>query len=121
GIVLCVIAARATGKVILDGVYNDIKDPDGFAAEFLQGRQMCFDGKTLIHPRQIEAANTSFAPDAAEVVWSKRIIEAFESASREGKGVVLVDGKLVENLHVAEARRQVALAEAIAAMDGAGA
>jgi len=117
----CLLAARAAGIDIVDGVHLDLDDAEGFARSCRQGRDLGFDGKTLIHPRQIEAANTSFAPDAAEVVWSKRIIEAFESASREGKGVVLVDGKLVENLHVAEARRQVALAEAIAAMDGAGA
>ena len=116
GLGLSLLAARATGKVILDGVYNDIKDPEGFEAECVQGRQMGFDGKTLIHPSQIEPCNRVFAPTAEEVDRARRIIEAFEEAEAEGRGVVTVDGRMVENLHVEQARRTLALAEAIAAL-----
>jgi citrate lyase subunit beta / citryl-CoA lyase len=115
GLGLCVLAARATGRAILDGVYNDIKDTEGFEAECLQGRQMGFDGKTLIHPSQLEACNRVFAPAPDEIERSQRIIEAFETAQKEGRGVVTVDGRMVENLHVDQARRTLALAEAIAA------
>ncbi|HEY8527968.1 MAG TPA: CoA ester lyase [Acidimicrobiales bacterium] len=116
GLGLCVIAARATGKAILDGVYNDIKDAEGFAAECRQGRQMGFDGKTLIHPSQVEPCNEVFAPAPDEIERSRRIIEAFEAAEKEGRGVVTVDGRMVENLHVEQARRTLALAEAIERM-----
>jgi citrate lyase subunit beta/citryl-CoA lyase len=114
GLGLCLLAARATGKAILDGVYNDIKDAEGFEAECVQGRQMGFDGKTLIHPSQLEPCNRVFAPDPGEVERSQRIIEAFETAQKEGRGVVTVDGRMIENLHVDQARRTLALAEAIA-------
>ena len=116
GLGLCLLAARATGKVILDGVYNDIKDPDGFAAECRQGREMGFDGKTLIHPTQVDPCNAAFAPAEDEVERAGRIIAAFEEAEAEGRGVVTVDGRMVENLHVDEARRVLAIAEAIAAL-----
>jgi citrate lyase subunit beta/citryl-CoA lyase len=115
---LCLLAARACGLAILDGVFLDLEDDQGFAAACRQGRELGFDGKTLIHPRQIESANQAFAPGAAEVAQARRIIEAHAEAMREGRGVVVVDGRLVENLHVAEARRQVELAEAIAALSG---
>jgi citrate lyase subunit beta / citryl-CoA lyase len=115
GLGLALIAARAGGKVILDGVYNDIKDAAGFEAECLQGRQMGFDGKTLIHPSQLEPCNRVFAPAAADVERSQRIIEAFEQARAEGRGVVTVDGRMIENLHVDQARRILALHAAIAA------
>ena len=111
----CVLAARAAGISILDGVHLDLGDEAGFAEACRQGRELGFDGKTLIHPKQIAATNAAFGPSAAEVAWARRIIGAFEAAQAEGKGVVLVDGKLVENLHVVEARRLVALAESIAA------
>jgi citrate lyase subunit beta/citryl-CoA lyase len=115
---LCLLAARACGLAILDGVFLDLEDDQGFAAACRQGRELGFDGKTLIHPRQIESANQAFAPGAAEVAQARRIIEAHAEAMREGRGVVMVDGRLIENLHVAEARRQVELAEAIAALSG---
>jgi citrate lyase subunit beta/citryl-CoA lyase len=116
GLGLCVLAARATGKVILDGVYNDIKDEAGFLAECLQGREMGFDGKTLIHPTQVEPCNDVFAPGADEVELAQRTISAFEEAQAEGRGVVTVDGRMIENLHVEESRRVLAIIEAIAAL-----
>ena len=107
--------ARAAGIAILDGVYLDLADEDGFAASCRQGVELGFDGKTLIHPKQLAAANEAFAPSADEVAFSRKIIEAHAAAEAEGKGVLVVDGKLIENLHVENARRLVALAEAIAA------
>ncbi len=113
GLGLCLLAARATGKVVLDGVYNDIKDPEGFEAECMQGRQLGFDGKTLIHPSQLEPCNRVFAPAEDEVDRARRIIEGFGQAGADGRGVVTVDGRMVENLHVDQARRTLALAAAI--------
>ena len=110
---LALLAARATGRVILDGVYNDVKDLEGFEAECVQGRQYGFDGKTLIHPGQVEPCNRIFAPSEEEVDRSRRIIEAFEEAKSAGKGVVTVDGRMIENLHVDNARRVLALAKAV--------
>ncbi len=115
---LCLLAARASGLAILDGVYLDLQDDEGFAAACRQGAELGFDGKTLIHPKQIGPANQAFAPGEAELARARRIIEAHEEAVRHDKGVVVVDGRLIENLHVLEAKRQVALAEAIAAMGG---
>lgn len=112
----CLLAARLAGKVILDGVYNDIKDDDGFRAECIQGRQLGFDGKTLVHPSQVEPCNEVFAPNPDEVAAAREIIAAFEAAQAEGKGVVSVNGRMVEELHVVGARRALALDEAIAAM-----
>jgi citrate lyase subunit beta / citryl-CoA lyase len=109
-----VLGAREGGKVIVDGVYNDLDDADGFAAECLQGRQFGMDGKTLIHPKQLEAANRIFAPSDDEVEHARTVIAAFEEAEREGRGVVTVNGRMVENLHVEQARDTVARAEAIA-------
>jgi citrate lyase subunit beta / citryl-CoA lyase len=111
---LCLLAARAFGLPILDGVHLDLADDAGFARSCRQGRELGFDGKTLIHPKTIAAANAAFAPLPEDLAWSHRIIAAHETAVREGKGVVLVDGKLVENLHVANARRLLALGAAIA-------
>ncbi|MEM9256624.1 MAG: CoA ester lyase [Pseudomonadota bacterium] len=113
---LCVYAARAHGLDIIDGVQLDLEDQALLQQSCEQGRDLGFDGKSLIHPKQIEAANRAFAPDPDEVVAAGEIIAAFEAAQAEGKGVVVVNGRLVENLHVEEARRQRALAEAIAAM-----
>jgi citrate lyase subunit beta/citryl-CoA lyase len=113
GLGLCLLAARAAGKVILDGVYNDIKDADGFLAECVQGRDLGFDGKTLIHPSQVDPCNDTFAPTAEEVARAGRIIAAFEEAEAEGRGVVQVDGRMVENLHVEQARRTLAIHQAI--------
>jgi citrate lyase subunit beta/citryl-CoA lyase len=114
GLGLCLLAARATGKVLLDGVYNDIKDEAGFLAECRQGREMGFDGKTLIHPSQVAPCNGVFAPGEDEVDLATRTIAAFEEAEAEGRGVVTLDGRMIENLHVEESRRVLAIAEAIA-------
>ena len=108
------LAAREADKPILDGVYNDIKNAEGFRDECTQGMQMGFDGKTLIHPDQVAIANDVWAPSAAEVDHSRRVIEAFNAARAEGKGVVQLDGKMIENLHVANAERMIAIADAIA-------
>lgn len=107
---LCLLAARAAGKTILDGVYNDVRDAEGFEAECLQGRALGFDGKTLIHPGQVEACNRAFSPTDAQLEHARRVIEAFELAQRAGEGVATVDGRLIENLHVESARRVLALA-----------
>jgi citrate lyase subunit beta/citryl-CoA lyase len=117
GLSLALLAARATGRVILDGVYNDLRDLAGFQAECLQGKQFGFDGKTLIHPGQLEACNRIFAPSAEEVGQSRKIIDGFEEARRAGRGVATVDGRMIEHLHVDNARRILALAEAIAGLD----
>jgi citrate lyase subunit beta/citryl-CoA lyase len=108
------LAAREADKPILDGVYNDIKNAEGFRAECVQGMQMGFDGKTLIHPDQVAVANEVWAPGEAEVEHAHRVIEAFNTARAEGKGVVQLDGKMIENLHVANAERLIAIASAIA-------
>jgi citrate lyase subunit beta/citryl-CoA lyase len=112
---LCMLAARAARVAILDGVYLDLNDHDGFVDSCRQGAELGFDGKTLIHPKQLEAANEVFAPSEEELRLSRRIIDAYAQAAAEGKGVVLVDGKLIERLHVDHAERVVALAEAIMA------
>ena len=112
----CLLAARLAGKVVLDGVYNDIKDEDGFRAECVQGRELGFDGKTLIHPTQVEPCNALFAPSPTEVEQAREIIDAFQAAVAEGKGVVTVNGRMIENLHVENARRALALDEAITAL-----
>ena len=119
---LCVLAARAYGLAILDGVHLDLSDDEGFAESCRQGLEFGFDGKTLIHPRTIEMANAVFAPTAEEIAWSEKIIAAHADASRQGEGVVVVDGQLIENLHVENARRIVGLAGMIAALaEGAAA
>jgi citrate lyase subunit beta/citryl-CoA lyase len=110
------LAAREAGILVLDGVYNDVKDLEGFETECLQGAQLGFDGKTLVHPTQVEVANRVWAPNEDEVAHARRVIEAFEEAERAGKGVVTVDGRMIENLHVDNARRTLATAEAIAAL-----
>jgi citrate lyase subunit beta / citryl-CoA lyase len=116
---LCLLAARAVGVAILDGVHLDLADDEGFLAACRQGRELGFDGKTLIHPKTIAAANSVFAASPEEVAWARRIIAAHSEAIAAGKGIVLVDGKLVENLHVRSAHRTVALAQAIASLDHA--
>src|SRR6056297_2627522 len=114
GIGLCVLAAKAQGIIVVDGVYNAFKDDDGLRAECVQGRDMGMDGKTLIHPAQVEVANTAFAPDAEEIDLAQRQIDAYEAAEKAGQGVAVVDGKIVENLHVETARKTLARAQAIA-------
>ncbi len=108
------LAGRAHGLALLDGVYNAISDQAGFETECEQGRDLGFEGKTLIHPSQVEAANRIFAPSADEIEKSRRIIEAFDQAMAQGKGVVQLDGKMIENLHVDNARRVLAFAEILA-------
>ncbi len=111
-----VMAARAEGLAVLDGVYNDVKDTEGFAAECRQGRAMGFDGKTVIHPGQLEPCNNAYAPSAEQAEQARALIETFEGALAEGKGVVTHQGKLVEQLHVDMARKVLATREAIAAL-----
>ncbi|MTD99138.1 CoA ester lyase [Paracoccus sp. YIM 132242] len=118
GLGLCLLAAKAYGKVIVDGVFNAFKDEDGLRAECEQGRDMGFDGKTLIHPAQLAVANAAFAPTEAEIDLARRQIDAFQAAAAEGKGVAVVDGKIVENLHVETARKTLDRAKAIAAVAG---
>lgn len=119
GLGLCLLAAKAHGLAIVDGVYNAFKDEEGLRAECTQGRDMGFDGKTLIHPAQLDIANTVFSPSADEIDLARRQIEAFEEVEATGQGVAVVDGRIVENLHVVTARETLAKAEAIAAMEGA--
>jgi citrate lyase subunit beta/citryl-CoA lyase len=115
GLGLSLLAARAFGLAVLDGVYVDLEDGAGFAAACRQGRELGFDGKTLIHPKQLADANAAFAPTEAELNRARRIIAAHADAMAAGQGITLVDGKLVEALHVETARRTVALGEAVAA------
>ena len=110
---LSVLAARAAGVAILDGVYNDVRDTDGFLAECQQGREFGFDGKTLIHPGQVAGANEAFAPSEKAVEDARGLIEAFENSSG---GVVTYNGRMVENLHVESARRTLSIAEAVQAL-----
>lgn len=110
-----VTAARAYGLTVLDGVYNDFKDADGLARECAHGRMLGFDGKTLIHPDQIAATNATFAPSATEIAQARKIIAAFDLPDNKRKGVITLDGRMVELLHVEMARRTVAIADAIAA------
>jgi citrate lyase subunit beta/citryl-CoA lyase len=110
---VCLLAARAYGLPILDGVYLDLDDDAGFTAACRQGLELGFDGKTLIHPKQVVPCNRVFSPSAEDVAHSTKIIEAYEQAERDGKGVLLVDGKLVENLHVESAKRLLTIWDAI--------
>ena len=112
---LCILAARAHGLAVLDGVQLDLADDEGFAAACRQGRDLGFDGKTLIHPKTLAAANRVYSPSEDDLAWARRIIAAHAAAEADGKGVVLVDGKLIENLHVDAAKRLAAQAEMIAA------
>ena len=107
---LAMLAARAYGLAILDGVHFDLSDNEGFAFACRQGRELGFDGKTLIHPKQIAPANAAYAPSPEEIEYSRRVIAAHAEGAAAGKGVVLVDGKLVEGLHVENARRLLAVA-----------
>ena len=116
---LCMLAARAAGIAILDGVHLDLGDDEGFAYSCGQGKELGVDGKTLIHPKTIDVANEVFGPSEEEVEWSRTIITAHAEAAKEGKGIVVVDGKLIENLHVLNAKRVVAMAEAIRDMESA--
>jgi citrate lyase subunit beta/citryl-CoA lyase len=111
---MALLGAREAGKVILDGVYNDVTDAEGFLAEARQGKAMGFDGKTLVHPSQVEAANAIWAPTPDEIDFSQRVIAEFDKATAEGRAVVTVDGRMIEHLHVQNAMRILAVAKTIA-------
>ncbi|WP_392469086.1 HpcH/HpaI aldolase/citrate lyase family protein [Arsenicicoccus cauae] len=115
GLGLALLGARAAGKVILDGVYNDVKDTEGFLAECTQGRQLGFDGKTLVHPGQVAGANEAFAPSEQAVEEARGILQAWEDG--KGSGVVTYNGKMIENLHVESARRVLTMHEAVTALE----
>jgi citrate lyase subunit beta/citryl-CoA lyase len=117
----CVAAARAHGLDILDGVYNDLGNAEGFAAECRQARDLGFDGKTLIHPKQIEACNEAFSPAPDEVEAARKVIAAFDLPENRDKGVIQIEGRMVERLHAEMARRTVEIADAIAHRQPAGA
>lgn len=110
----CVLVGRAYNLAVLDGVHLDLNDEAGFAAACRQAAELGFDGKTLIHPKTIATANEMFAPSPQEVAWARKIIAAHAEAAAQGQGIVVVDERLIENLHVDDARRIVRLAEAIA-------
>jgi (3S)-malyl-CoA thioesterase len=114
----CLLAARAHGVIAIDGVYNAFKDTDGLQFECEQGRDLGFDGKSLIHPAQLAVANAAFAPSTEELDLARRQIDAFEAAKKDGLGVAVVDGKIVENLHIVTAQALLAKAEVIATMEG---
>ncbi len=114
GLSLALLAARASGKAILDGVYNDVKDADGFLAECRQGREMGFDGKTLIHPGQVDGANQAFAPSEQAVADARGVLQAWEDG--RGSGVVTYNGRMIENLHVESAQRTLSIHESITAL-----
>lgn len=116
---MCLLAAKAAGIVALDGVYNAFQDDDGLRAECAEGRDLGFDGKTLIHPAQIAIANAAFGPTTDEIALAHRQIAAFAAAEAQGQGVAVVDGKIVENLHIVTAKATLAKAEAIAALESA--
>ena len=118
GLGLCLLAAKAHGRAIIDGVYNAFKDDAGLRAECEQGRDMGFDGKTLIHPAQLDVANAAFSPSDDDVALARRQIAAFEETEAAGQGVAVVDGRIVENLHVVTARETLAKAEAITKLEG---
>ena len=116
GLGLCLLAAKAHGLAIVDGVYNAFKDDEGLEVECAQGRDMGFDGKTLIHPAQLAVANAVFSPSDADLDLARRQIASFDAVQARGQGVAVVDGRIVENLHIVTAREVLARAEAIAAM-----
>lgn len=116
---MAVLGARAAGKAVLDGVFNDITDGDGFTAEARQGREMGFDGKTLIHPSQIAAANDTFGPSEKELEHARKVVSAYEQARAAGRSVITVDGRMIENLHVRDAQRILSLADLISDLEGA--
>lgn len=110
---LCILAARAHGLAIIDAVYNDLADDAGFEESCRRGRILGFDGKSLIHPKTVAAANRLYGPSEEEIAWARKIVDAFEAARADGKGVIAVDGKMVEELHVREAQRLLAMSEGL--------
>jgi citrate lyase subunit beta/citryl-CoA lyase len=113
---MSVMAARAFGLVILDGVFNDVSDPDGLATQCVQAVDLGFDGKTVIHPNQVAITNKAFTPDKAAVAWARTVVNAFDRPENAGEGVLTVDGRMVERLHYDEARRLIQVADAIEAV-----
>ncbi len=113
-----VVAARAHGLAVLDGTFNDLDDREALAAECRQGRDLGMDGKTVIHPSQVAVANAAFGPSRQDIVWARKVIEAFAAPENAGKGVIRVDGRMVERLHERMARRTLELADAIRAIAG---
>jgi citrate lyase subunit beta/citryl-CoA lyase len=118
-LMICVAAARAYGLDVIDGVYNDFRDDEGFTRECAEARDMGFDGKSIIHPNQVAASNAAFGPIAEEVAQARAIIAAFDLPENQGKGVIELDGRMVERLHVEMARRTVAIADAISEREAA--
>ena len=118
---LVILAARAHGLAVLDAPHFDLDDDDGFERACRQGKAFGFDGKTLLHPKTIALANDVYGPSAEEIAWSERVIEAWSEAAAAGQGVTLLDGKLIENLHVAQAERVIALAGRISGRAAASA
>lgn len=116
----CLLAARAYGLVAVDGVFNAFKDTEGLTRECEQGRDLGFDGKTLIHPAQLAVANATFAPSEQDITLARRQIEAFDAAAAAGEGVAVLDGSIVENLHIVTAQQTLAKAQAIAALENSG-
>jgi citrate lyase subunit beta/citryl-CoA lyase len=114
---LTLLAGRAYGRAVLDGVHLDLEDAEGFAASCRQAKELGFDGKTLIHPSQIDPANAAFSPGAGEIGWARRVVAAYAAAANAGKGAVRIDGRLVEALHFEAAHRTLALVDAIAARE----
>jgi len=114
---LCILAGRAAGISVLDGVHLDLSDDEGFRRSCVQGRQLGMDGKTLIHPKTIDASNEIFSPSEDELIWAKRVINAHAAAQEKGQGIVLLEGKLIENLHVEAAQRLVSMSEAISEIE----
>lgn len=119
-LMMCLLAARASGRAILDGVYNDVRDAAGFEAECVAGRQLGFDGKTLIHPGQVAICNRVFSPSDAELERARRVVDAFEEAAQAGAGVATLDGRLIERLHVEAALRVLASADPATSEESAG-
>jgi citrate lyase subunit beta/citryl-CoA lyase len=114
---LSLMAARAHGLAILDGVFNEIADPEGFQRQVAQAAELGFDGKSLIHPSQVEPANRAFSPDPDAVAWARTVVAAFEAPEAAGKGVLKVEGRMVERLHFDQARRLIGVADAIARLE----
>jgi citrate lyase subunit beta/citryl-CoA lyase len=110
---ICVAAARAYGVDILDGVFGDLNDAEGLMAECEQGRDLGMDGKTLIHPGQIAAANEAFGPSEAEIIWSRKVLAAFDEPGATDAGVIALEGRMIERLHAEMARRTIAIADAL--------
>ena len=118
---VCVLAGRAFGLTLIDGVFNDLKDADGFRQSCAQGAEFGFDGKTLIHPGQIDVCNDIFSPSADDVAWAQKVVDVFADPAHADKGAIQVEGRMVERLHAEDAKRTLDIANAIAEVAGAAA